>query len=260
MQEWKEQVHARFSQEKDANKWQAIYSTNNPSVDAISFRRRRDFTVEYILKNIAKDSVVLDLGCGAGPVLSQLINQGYHLIGIDYSTDMLALAKHTLGEDADQVILQQGDCESVQQPDSVVDCVVCLGVISYANSIPRALSEIERILKPGGVALVSYRNAFNEIVMDPVAWLTQPFRSTPEKIIGRALPRSEVLQALASTRLELIDEFQTGFGAIRWNKKVISDGRLAKKMTDFLHGFLRLFRLKKLYRQCADIHIMVLKK
>lgn len=260
MQEWKEQVHERFSQEKDANKWQKIYATDNPSVEATSFRRRRDFTVDYIVKNVAKDAVVLDVGCGAAPVLSRLINQGYHLIGMDYSADMLTLAKQTLGEDAGQVILQQGDCESVQQPDSCIDCVVCLGVISYASSIPRALQEIERILKPGGIALVSYRNSFNEIFMDPVAWLTYPFRSKPEKIIGRSLPRAEVLDALTLTHLQLVDEFQTGFGAIRLNKKVISDGRLAKKITDLLHKLLGWRSLKKLYRQCADIHIMVLKK
>lgn len=260
MQEWKEQVHARFSQEKDANKWKIIYSENNPGVDAQSFQRRRNFAVDYILKNVAKGSVILDAGCGAAPVLKRLVNQGYQLIGMDYSQDMLELAKQTLGEDVDQVVLQQGDCESIRQSDQSVDCVVCLGVISYVSSIPKAMKEIERILKPDGIALVSYRNLFNEIFMDPVAWFMHPFRPPQEKVIGRALLRSEVLQALATTRLELIDEFQTGFGAVRWNKKVISDGRLAKKITNFLHKVFRFFRLKRIYRQCADIHILVLKK
>jgi ubiquinone/menaquinone biosynthesis C-methylase UbiE len=258
--EWKEQVHARFSQEKDADKWQKIYAENNPGVDAQSFQRRRDFTVDYILKNVARDSVILDAGCGAAPVLKQLVNQGYQLMGMDYSPDMLELAKQTLGDSVDQVVLQQGDCEAIQQQDQSVDCVVCLGVISYVSSIPNAMKEIERILKPGGIALVSYRNAFNEIFMDPVAWVAHPFRAKQEKVIGRALSRSEVLQALATSRLQLIDEFQTGFGALRWNKKVISDGRLAKKVTNILHKIFRLFRLKRIYRQCADIHILVLKK
>src|SRR5690625_6109058 len=54
-------------------------------------------------------------------------------IGIDYSVDMLRLARSNLGAKA--VPLVQAECEKIPLPDASVDCIVCLGVISYAVSI-----------------------------------------------------------------------------------------------------------------------------
>lgn len=260
---WKEQVRSRFSQSKDASKWSAIYTAECPDVDSLSFRQRRDYAVNYILENISQPSKIVDIGCGAGPVLVSLSDYRYDLIGIDYSEDMLALAHENLGENVHRIPLIQGDCEDVQLPDSSVDGVVCLGVISYAESITGALKEIERILRPGGKAIVSYRNALNEIFMDPVALLKYPFVKAPitdSSVIGRSIPRSEVVACIKKTNLSIESEHQIGFGSLRFNKKIISNGRLAIKINRFVGYALSLLKLKKLYRNMADVHIVILQK
>lgn len=260
---WKEQVRSRFSQSKDANKWSAIYTAEYPDVDSLSFRQRRDYAVNYILENVSQSSKIVDIGCGAGPVLVSLSGYRYDLIGIDYSEDMLALAHENLGENAQRIPLMQGDCEDVQLPDNSVDCVVCLGVISYAESITGALTEIERLLKPGGKAIVSYRNALNEIFMDPIAWLKYPFvdhSATDKTIIGRSIPRTEVISCVEKTHLKLEREHQIGFGALRFNKKIISNGRLAIKVSRYVGSILSALGLRKLYRNMADVHIVILQK
>ena len=264
--QWKDQAQDRFSDEKDATKWSNIYTTNNPNVDALNFRKRRDFTVDYVLTHLPEGASILDLGCGAGPVLVKLCAYNYNLIGIDYSDDMLRLARQQLGIAAEKISLLQGECEHIPLPDAANDCVVCLGVISYAESIEAALREIYRVLKPGGIAIVTYRNALNDLFMDPVALIkhiiTFPFRigKAPRKTIGRSIPRKEVLENIYKTDFTLLTEHQIGFGSIRFNRKVIIDGKLAIRINNLLHGVLKNIGFRWLYKATADVHIMVLQK
>jgi ubiquinone/menaquinone biosynthesis C-methylase UbiE len=264
--QWKEQALDRFSSKKDAQKWSNIYTTENPSVDLISFRQRRDFTVNYVRDHCATGSTILDLGCGAGPVLTQLCQNEYNLIGIDYSNDMLHLAQQQLGENVARVPLMQGECEAIPLPDDSVDCIVCLGVISYAESITTALQEMSRVLCSDGIAIISYRNALNDEFMDPAQWpksiwrLIFKSRKVRKKDIGRSIPRKEVLEHVALTGLHLVGEKQLGFGTIRFNKKIISDGSLAIKVNRVLHRCLISLRLNRLYRAMSDVHIVVVKK
>lgn len=263
--QWKEQALDRFSSKKDAQKWSNIYTAENPSVDLISFRQRRDFTVNYVCNHCANGSTILDLGCGAGPVLSQLCQNEYKLVGVDYSNDMLSLARQQLGEHAARVPLMQGECEAIPLPSESVDCIVCLGVISYAESITAALQEMRRVLRPDGIAIISYRNALNDAFMDPAQWPKSIFRaifksSVPsKKVIGRSIPRAEVMEEIDSVGFQFIAEQQMGFGTLRFNKKVVSDGSLAIKVNRLLDKCLTSLRLNRLYRAMSDVHIVVLK-
>lgn len=263
---WKDQSRNRFSASRDANKWADIYSGEQPNVEAVSFRKRRDFAVNYVFNNVAEPADILDLGCGAGPALAELVNRDYNLIGVDYSIDMLQRAAVRLGDQAGEIPLLQADCENIPLPDSRFDCILCLGVISYAESIDKALSEQYRILKPGGICILSYRNKYNDYLMDPLHGLAHLFSSifkskaSRVKSIGRSIPRSEILGHLSSQKFNIDAEFQTGFGNLRVNGKKISDGKLAITINNIVHRTLTLLGLKKLYRAMADVHVFVLKK
>lgn len=261
--DWKSQARDRFSFSKDADKWSDIYSSEQPNAEAVAFRQRRDFTVNSVLERTSSGQHVLDLGCGAGPVLKLLVNHGYKLTGIDYSEDMLIQARNNLGEQARDVYFKQGDCEQIPLPDNSVDCIVCLGVISYAESIENAIAEQVRVLKPGGICILSYRNVLNESLLDPIygvrkLWLKANNR-LPKKI-GRSLSKEEVYQPISRQPVDIIDTFQTGFGNIRINGKVISDGRLAINWNRSLHRVLTALRLKALYRVLADVQVITFQK
>jgi ubiquinone/menaquinone biosynthesis C-methylase UbiE len=264
--QWKDQAQDRFSTGKDATKWSDMYTTDKPSIDALNFRKRRDFTVDYVRTHFLEGARILDLGCGAGPVLVKLCTYNYQLIGIDYSNDMLCLARQQLGAATENVLLLQGECERIPLPDASNDCIVCLGVISYAESIDVALHEIYRVLTPGGTAIVTYRNAFNAVFMDPVAFIhcviRYPFcaEPAPVKTIGRAIARKEVLDNIHKTHFKILLEQQIGFGSLRFNRKVLFDGKCAIRVNNVLHKLLHGLGLKRLYRAMADVHIIVLQK
>lgn len=264
--DWKQAASERFSLAKDASKWANLYRDSTGDIEATMFKQRRDFTVDYVLKSIPKSARILDLGCGAGPVLGPLQQAEMSCVGIDYSVDMLHLARANLGAGA--VPLVQAECEKIPLPDASVDCIVCLGVISYALSMDGAMQELRRVLKDDGIAIVSYRNRYNELLLDPpkligamvqkpLRWLRRKGRAAPE--IGRALNPASVLHSAKASGLHLLARQPIGFGAIRLNGRVLSDGRLAHRFNRFLSGLFRLLPIASLHRLFADVHVLVLK-
>lgn len=96
---------------------------------------------------------VLDAGCGSGALSEALRARGAIVAGFDSSPAMLELARERLGEDAD---LQVADI-SLPLPfaDGAFDDVVVSLVLHYLKDWTAPLSELRRVLKPGGRLLLS---------------------------------------------------------------------------------------------------------
>jgi len=96
---------------------------------------------------------VLDAGCGSGPLTEALRAKGALVTGFDSSTAMLELARQRLGEDVD---LQVADLsQPLPYADGTFDDVVCSLVLHYLKDWTAPLSELRRVLKPGGRLLLA---------------------------------------------------------------------------------------------------------
>jgi SAM-dependent methyltransferase len=96
---------------------------------------------------------ILDAGCGSGPLSAALRDHGAVLTGIDVSAGMLDLAKQRLGHDVD---LRLADLNNpLPFADSTFDDVVASLVLHYLEDWSPTLTEIHRVLKPGGRLFVS---------------------------------------------------------------------------------------------------------
>jgi demethylmenaquinone methyltransferase/2-methoxy-6-polyprenyl-1,4-benzoquinol methylase len=109
------------------------------------------------LKSI-KPQIMLDVATGTADVaiMAAHILKPAKIIGIDISTGMLDLGrKKLLKEGLDGLIeLQTGDSEAINFPDASFDAVtVAFGVRNFAH-LEKGLSEIYRVLKPGGKLVV----------------------------------------------------------------------------------------------------------
>jgi ubiquinone/menaquinone biosynthesis C-methylase UbiE len=94
---------------------------------------------------------ILDAGCGTGALLDRLKNQtGVELFGLDYSGQALA---YTRGRG--HVRLVQGDLTRLPFPDGTFDVITALDVVEHIREDERALREAHRVLRSGGVLLVS---------------------------------------------------------------------------------------------------------
>jgi len=102
---------------------------------------------------------ILDVGCGAGPLLESLRDRGAIVTGVEPSAGMLELARQRLGEDA---VLHQGGLGGAPLPfpDGVFDDVVVCLVLHYLEDWKAPLADLRRVLTPGGRLIVVVNHPF----------------------------------------------------------------------------------------------------
>ena len=101
---------------------------------------------------------ILDAGCGSGPLFAALRDRGAILTGFDSSAGMLEQARQRLGDGAD---LQVADLGSpLPFPDGAFDDVIASLVLHYLEDWGPALTELRRVLTPGGRLIVSVDHPF----------------------------------------------------------------------------------------------------
>lgn len=105
-----------------------------------------------------KNIDILDIATGTGDVafrLSQMIQQS-KIIGIDLSEGMLKIARKKKTEKYPQSNIQfiKGDSLNLPFPNNTFDAItVAYGVRNFSN-LPKGLSEMKRVLKPGGTLCI----------------------------------------------------------------------------------------------------------
>ena len=105
---------------------------------------------------------ILDLGCGWGRVLGQVLDGGAHAVGLDISENMLNLAKNHLLKNKHKPLLVRGDGTLLPFKDKSFDLVYSLLVLQHLSKKNGrlVLKEIFRILKPGGAAYIRVPGRF----------------------------------------------------------------------------------------------------
>ena len=262
-----DEVRQRFSVQDSAQKWHEMYAGETEKLDEYNFRRRRDLTVDYVLRVVKPDARVLDLGCGAAPVLSELRRHGVDCVGIEYSLDMLGYARARLqAMSLDDANLLQGDCRRTPFPATSFDVVVCLGVISYVEDKESVLQEIRRILKPGGTLIISFRNKFNPVLSDPIAlsWTIVKKllgRTTLERFtIGQFLDHRVVKAKIDAHGFRFMQFTGIGFGPFCFWKRRLFSERSAIKISRALTRFFVTSRTHRICRWMTDISLLVYRR
>ncbi|MDN5340292.1 MAG: hypothetical protein PWQ30_1401 [Euryarchaeota archaeon] len=102
-----------------------------------------------------RDGIALDLGSGPG-LLSLALAEKSDLVVIALDADpaMSRIARTTAAGSAGRMIPVTGDVHRIPLRDNTVSLAVSRGSIYFWEDRPRAFLEIERVLRPGGVAYV----------------------------------------------------------------------------------------------------------
>jgi len=99
------------------------------------------------------DWTVGDLGCGTGRGSEALAPFVSRVIAVDASAAMLQAARKRLQE-FDNVELRRGDLEALPIDDAQLDAATLMLVLHHVTEPARALAEVARVLKPGGLLIV----------------------------------------------------------------------------------------------------------
>jgi ubiquinone/menaquinone biosynthesis C-methylase UbiE len=140
---------------------------------------------------------VLDVGCGIGTDAFQLVawvGPGGMVTGVDFSESLIAEAVRRAAGRGLHITFEVGDAQALRFSDNSFDAVRTERMLMHVPDPSRALTEMARVLKPGG-----------RMVVHDFDWESQfcdsPFKETTRKIalsfcdgmkngwIGRCLPR-----------------------------------------------------------------------
>jgi SAM-dependent methyltransferase len=122
--------------------------------------------------NFAKDSIdesdmenkqVLEIGCGRGgfsDYLSGRFTRIGSLYACDYSDTALQLAINRSKSDS-KIVWQREDIQKLSFLDVTFDTIISCETIEHVPSPGRALTELYRVLKPGGKFILTCPNYFN---------------------------------------------------------------------------------------------------
>jgi len=103
--------------------------------------------------NLPSKCMILELGCGDASLWEKnkdRISKGLNITLSDFSKGMLNDAKLTLGKNAENFKFQIIDAQEIPYDDCSFDVVIANHMLYHVENISEALSEIYRVLRPGG--------------------------------------------------------------------------------------------------------------
>ncbi len=165
--------------------------------DAITFLGRARTIRSRAIKKIGlkRDDTVLEVACGSGrnfPYLVKAVGKGGHIIGFDYSREMLDAAKQVCKRNRwNNITLIQGDAAQLKIHEKNVEGVVSVLGMSAIPEWEKALNRCHAVLRPRGKLVVCDARLFRGIlkILNPLvtvvysrlaAW--DPSKNIPEKM------------------------------------------------------------------------------
>lgn len=116
----------------------------------------------YLTRLLKKDWKILDLACGYGRFSIPLALMGYRVQGIDITSIFIEKGKEEARKRNLSIEFRVGDMRSLPYEDRSFDSVICMWnsfseLVQIQDQV-KAISEIFRVLKRGGLAIVEVRN------------------------------------------------------------------------------------------------------
>jgi len=139
--------------------WNKIYKNDSARYSYYNLYEAHE-DLESVVGILKKNKVetVLDLGCGVGRNLIPLVKQEFSVSGIDYAPEAIKQTSEILKKENLKAQLIEGDIYKIlPYKNDFFDAVISVQVIqhAYEKDILKALKEIYRVLKPGGLIFIT---------------------------------------------------------------------------------------------------------
>lgn len=115
-----------------------------------------DFTEQIFRESGKSINQIVDLGCGTGEITTKLASEGYEMIGIDYSEEMLTYAEHKSNKNNLNIQWLHQDIrqlEGIKNVDAAISYCDVLNYITAPQDLQITFNHIYESLKIGGLLL-----------------------------------------------------------------------------------------------------------
>ena len=184
--EVKQQIRTRFADVARSPENEQVFPVGPDSAKAVGYDAKEidglpvEVTESFSgvgnplsLGHIETGHTVLDLGCGAGLdaiLAARHVGPEGTVIGIDMTTEMLDKAKQSaVAAGVGNVEFHLGEGDDLPVEDQTVDVVVTNGVFNLCLDKPKVLSELRRVLRPGGYLQMADILLHDDVTQDEVA-------------------------------------------------------------------------------------------
>jgi ubiquinone/menaquinone biosynthesis C-methylase UbiE len=107
------------------------------------------------IKHIKYGDSVLEIAPGAGHLSIELAKLGkYKITGMDISKDLVEICARNAMQAGVQIDFQQGNVSNMPFQSNVFNFIICVLAFKNFKEPVKALEEMHRVLKPGGIALI----------------------------------------------------------------------------------------------------------
>lgn len=161
-----------------------------------------------LLGSRAGSPAVLDLACGSGPHALAWAARGARVTGLDFDPDLLRVARARAAEDpaGPAPTWTCGDATRLPLRPASFDAVFCNSLLEHVPNWQAVLSEMSRVLRPGGVVIVYTTNRWCPLQQEVndfpfYSWLPGPIQR-------------RVLAWIMKNRRDLVN--YTDFPAVNW--------------------------------------------
>jgi len=150
-------LQTRTSEPKRAkyvkNKYTESYAEDYKS--ALPRLHKRFIRQVELIKKYKKGKRLLDVGCGTGHFLKYLKDRSepFEIYGVEPSQILRRAARKNTN-----LPVKNGLLDSLPFPDAYFDVVTCYDVLEHSKKLKRNLSELKRVLKPGGLLFIQAPN------------------------------------------------------------------------------------------------------
>ena len=228
----------------EATFWNDLYAGHD--VLALIHGYRLDLALRWVDRlRLPVRSSTLEVGCGAGLLSVALASRGLDVDATDPSEAMLDVTRRSANREGqtERMRISVADVHALPFPDESFRLVVGLGVLPWIDELEVALSELGRVLVPGGHLILSINNRSPLHAMaDPVrlpilaplrdgvrhrllAIWTEP-RAPRPRPIGFARPAEFAVQ-LKAHGLDMIGSEAFGYGPFTLLGRPLLPDRLA---------------------------------
>lgn len=116
---------------------------------------------DYIVENVPKGGRILEVAIGTGYPFGDFLQKAdYSVFGIDISPELVEKCKKT----NPNIDCRVGDAENLEYSDDYFDCTYCFNSTWYFPNLNKAIGEMLRVTRKGGLVIFDIENRNNRYI------------------------------------------------------------------------------------------------
>jgi 2-polyprenyl-6-hydroxyphenyl methylase/3-demethylubiquinone-9 3-methyltransferase len=135
---------------------------------------------------------VVDIGCGAGAHSLFWAGLGHRVHGLDVNGQLIALARERMRESNQAVDFRVGSATNIPWAANSMDLCLAPELLEHVPDWRACLDEFARVLRPGGLLLMSTTNALcprqQEFSLPLYSWYPRPIKRRIERLAATTRP------------------------------------------------------------------------